>query len=230
MDSDNTPKHVAIILDGNRRFAKRLMLEPWKGHEFGKEKVEKVLNYAMEIGVKEMTFYALSVENIKNRPKNELNFLYKIFMEVFKNMDKEKIEKNGIKIRFIGNLGLLPQDLCDSCLKLEGETAHHSDFIVNFCIAYGGRQELIEAVKKIIRNKINAEDIDEDVISKNLYLQSEPDMIIRTGGEKRSSNFLSWQSGYSEWFFLDKMWPEFEKEDLLNCVEEFKRRKRNFGA
>ncbi len=223
-------KHVAIILDGNRRFAKRLMLEPWKGHEYGRKKLEKVLDYAKDLGIKEMTFYALSVENIKNRPKNELEYLYKIFKETFKNIDSEKIEKNKIRIKFIGNLFLLPEDLRLLCEKLEEETRKNNNFIVNFAIAYGGRQELIMAVRKILKNKVKEENIDEKLIEKNLYNASPPDLIIRTGGEKRTSNFLPWQSAYSEWIFLDKMWPEFEKEDLINCVEEFKKRKRNFGG
>lgn len=224
-----TPEHVAIILDGNRRFAKRLMIEPWKGHEYGREKVEKILDYAEELGIKEMTFYALSCENIKSRPKNELEYLYKIFREVFKNMDKEKIEKNKIKMRFIGNLELLPLDLKEQCEKLEEETKDNNGFIVNFAIAYSGRQEIVEAVKKILKNKIQPEEVNEELIENNLYMKNNPDLIIRTGGEKRTSNFLPWQSAYSEWFFLDKFWPEFEKEDLINCIEEFKNRKRNFG-
>ena len=201
MEDENTPEHIAIILDGNRRFAKRLMLEPWKGHEYGRKKVDELLSYAKDFGIKEMTFYALSVENIKSRPEKELSFLYNIFRDMFKGMDMDNVEKNEIRLKFI----------------------------VNFCVAYGGRQELVEAVKNILKNKVNAEDVNEDLIQDNLYLKSEPDMIIRTGGEKRSSNFLPWQSGYSEWFFLEKMWPEFEKEDLAECIEGFKNRKRNFG-
>jgi len=223
------PKHIAIILDGNRRFAKRLMLEPWKGHEYGKDKVEELLDYAKELGIKELTFYALSCENIKSRPKNELEYLYNLMKKTFKELDGEKIHKNKIKIRFIGNLELLPQDLKEQCIKLERDTENYNSFIVNFAIAYGGRQELVNAVRKIIEKKIKAEDIDESVIKDSLQLKDEPDMIIRTGGEKRTSNFLPWQSGYSEWFFLDKMWPEFEKQDLADCIKEFNSRKRNFG-
>ncbi|MBS3075226.1 di-trans,poly-cis-decaprenylcistransferase [Candidatus Pacearchaeota archaeon] len=225
----NQPKHIAIILDGNRRFAKRLMLEPWKGYEYGREKVEKMLDYAKDLGIKELTFYALSVENIKSRPKNELEYLYKIFREVFKNMDKEKIHKNKIKMRFIGNLSLLPKDLKEQCEKLEQDTKNNNNFIVNFAIAYGGKQEIINMVKKILKKKIKEEDINEKTIEENLYMKDEPDLIIRTGGEKRTSNFLPWQSAYSELIFLDKFWPEFEKQDLINCIEEFKNRKRNFG-
>lgn len=228
MESGN-PNHIAIILDGNRRFAKRLMLEPWKGHEYGAEKIEELLDYAKDLGIKEITLYCLSVENIKNRPKNELEFLFQLFKKEFKEMDRKKIEKNKIKMRFIGNLDLLPKDLKEECLKLERETEKNNDFIVNFAIAYGGKQELIEAVKKIIKNKINTEEINEETIKENLYMTDEPDIIIRTGGEKRTSNFLIWQSTYSEWFFLDKFWPEFEKQDLIQVIEEFKQRKRNFG-
>ena len=228
--SSENPRHVAIILDGNRRFAKRLMLEPWKGHEYGRKKVEDLLDYAKDLGIKEMTFYALSVENIKNRPKRELSFIYKVFRETFKNINREKIEKNKIRMRFIGNLSLLPDDLREQCLKLEDETKNNDELIVNFAIAYGGRQELVEAVRSILKSKIDADEVDGKLIERHLYMDSQPDFIIRTGGEKRTSNFLPWQASYSEWFFLDKMWPEFEKQDLVDCIEEFKRRKRNFGG
>jgi len=226
---NQVPQHIAIILDGNRRFAKRLMLEPWKGHNYGKEKVEKIIDLANNLGIKQITFYALSVENIKSRPENELNYLYKLMKTEFKNMDKEKIKKNKIKINFIGNLSLLPQNLQQQCNKLEQQTKENNKFIVNFAIAYGGRQELIEAVKKIISNKLQPDQINEQIIEQNLYMSNQPELIIRTGGEKRTSNFLPWQSAYSEWFFLDKMWPEFEEQDLIDCIEQFKTRKRNFG-
>src|SRR3989344_3759380 len=224
-----TPKHIAIILDGNRRFAKRLMLEPWKGHEFGRKKVEEILDYAKDFEIKQLTFYTLSLENLKSRPKNELEFLFKLFKDAFLNLDKEKIKNDKIKINFIGKLELLPSELQEICFKLQEETKGNNNFIINICIAYGGRQEITEAVKKIIKNKTPAEKINEEIINKSLLIQDEPEFIIRTGGEIRTSNFLSWQSAYSEWIFLDKMWPEFEKEDLKNCIEEFKKRKRNFG-
>jgi tritrans,polycis-undecaprenyl-diphosphate synthase [geranylgeranyl-diphosphate specific] len=228
MENSN-PKHVAIILDGNRRFAKRLMLEPWKGHEYGAEKVEKLLDYIKELGIKEFTLYCLSVENINNRPKNELDYLFKLFRKEFRDMDRDKIKNNKIKIKFIGNLSLLPKELQEDCLRLEKETEKNTDFIVNFALAYGGREEIISAVKKILKNKTKPEELNENLFEENLYLKSKPDIIIRTGGEKRTSNFLTWQSGYSEWFFLDKFWPEFEKQDLIQCINEFKVRKRNFG-
>lgn len=227
----NNPAHVAIILDGNRRFAKRLMLEPWKGHELGKEKVIKLLEDAKDLGIKELTFYALSQENIKSRPKKELDYLLNLMRKAFKELeeDKQKINKNKIKIKFIGDLSLIPYDLKEQCERLERMTKNNNNFTVNFAIGYGGRQEIIEAVKKIVKNKISEKDITEELIQDNLYLKSDPDLIIRTGGEKRISNFLPWQGTYSELIFLNKMWPEFEKEDLQKCIEEFKSRKRNFG-
>ncbi len=223
-------KHVAIILDGNRRFAKRLILEPWKGHEYGAEKVDKLIEWCKELGIKEITLYCLSVENIKSRPKSELEFLFKVFRDSFRKLTRDKIKENQIKIRFIGNLALLPKDLAEKCQKLEKQTKKYENFIVNFALAYGGREEIIEAVKKIIKSKIKSEEINEDIINKSLGLEDEPDLIIRTGGEKRTSNFLPWQSVYSEWIFLEEMWPEFTKEDLINCLNEYNTRKRRFGG
>ncbi|MFH1307998.1 MAG: polyprenyl diphosphate synthase [archaeon] len=232
MNHSNIPQHIGIILDGNRRFAKRLMLEPWRGHEHGAGKVGEILKVAKELGIKELTFYALSVENL-NRDKKELDFLLNIFRKEFKNLSNEEVHKNKIKIRFIGRLDLLPSDLAEQCLKLQEETAKYKDYIVNFAVAYGGRQEIVDAVKKILSGlsakKISSEDIDEELISKNLYMSDNPDMIIRTGGEKRTSNFLPWQSAYSELIFLDKMWPEFTVDDLKACIKEYAARERRFG-
>jgi tritrans,polycis-undecaprenyl-diphosphate synthase [geranylgeranyl-diphosphate specific] len=221
--------HIGIILDGNRRFAKRLLLEPWKGHKYGAKKVEKLIEWANEQKIKELTLYCLSVENIKKRPKKELRYLFNLFIKEFKNMDREKINKNKIKIKFIGNLSLLPSELSKECKKLEKNTEKNNKMKVNFAISYGGKQEIIQAIKKIIKKDIPAKAIDENIINKNLYMSSQPDLIIRTGGEKRTSNFLTWQSTYSEWLFLDKMWPEFQKKDLIQAIKEFKKRKRRFG-
>jgi len=222
-------KHIGLILDGNRRFAKRLMLQPWKGHELGAGKVQKLLDWAKELEVKEFTLYCLSCENIKSRPKTELEFLFKLFRKEFRTIDFEKIEKYRIKIKFIGNLSLLPKDLEKRCRELEKKTSKNKNYIINFALAYGGRQEIIDAIKKILQNKISPKKMNEQEFEKNLWLNSSPDLIIRTGGEKRTSNFLPWQSAYSEWFFLNKMWPEFTKQDLIECIEKFKSRKRRFG-
>lgn len=223
------PKHVAIILDGNRRFAKRLMLEPWKGHEFGKEKVEKLIDWCQELGLHELTLYSFSMQNF-NRPKQEFDYLMKLIMEAFDGVkDDERIEKYGIRINIIGRYKLFPAEVVEKLDQVMEKTKHNSNYIINFALAYGGREELLDGIKKIISEHHTAEQIDEKMIEKHLYLSSEPEIIIRTGGEKRTSNFLPWQSIYSEWFFLDKTWPEFEKEDLIEVLKEYSARERRFG-
>jgi tritrans,polycis-undecaprenyl-diphosphate synthase [geranylgeranyl-diphosphate specific] len=223
---ENQLKHLAIILDGNRRLAKKLVLEPWKGHELGSKKVEKLFNWLKEEGVKETTLYCFSLENF-NRPKKEFDFLMKIFKEMFEKLKKDsRIHENKIKIRFAGRIDLFDEEIQKIVYELEDITKEYEDYIINFALGYGGRQEILEAIKKLVEKK---QEINEENINNNLWILSEPDLIIRTGGEKRTSNFMPWQSVYSEWIFLDKMWPEFEKQDLINCIQEFKARKRNFG-
>lgn len=230
---EKKPMHIGIILDGNRRFAKKLMKEPWKGHEYGAEKVSRLFDWCKEIGIGEITLYAFSMQNF-NRPRLEFNYLMKIFKEMFtdeKNINK--MHKNKINVKFIGRIGLFPKDVADSMRALEEETKEYSDFRINFAMAYGGREEIIDAIKKLGRDiedgKIEPENIDEDVFEKFLYMHSDPDLIIRTGGDHRTSNFLAWQSTYSEWFFLQKTWPEFEKEDLVSVIDQFSNRERRFG-
>ncbi|VVB79900.1 Tritrans,polycis-undecaprenyl-diphosphate synthase (GGDP specific) [uncultured archaeon] len=218
--------HVGIILDGNRRFAKRLMREPWQGHKYGAKKVEEVFSWCKDLNIKEITLYALSVENL-NRPKKELNFLMNLFEEEFEKLENDsRLEDNKIRIKFIGKRELLNKKLQKTMGVLEKKTEKNNRYKINIAMAYGGRQEIIKAVKLMIKNK---QDITEKNLEKNLSLNSSPDLIIRTGGEKRTSNFLPWQSVYSEWFFLKKMWPEFNKEDLKRVILEFYKRERRFG-
>jgi len=221
-----SPKHIAIVLDGNRRFAKRLMMEPWRGHELGAEKIEKLLDWCKELEIKEITLYCFSLENF-NREKKEFEFLMKIFKKEFSRLKKDKrLHEDKIKLKFIGKTELFDEEIQKLVNDLEEMTKDYGSYKINFAFAYGGRQEILEAVKKLIENK---EEINEENLKKNLWLDSEPDLIIRTGGEKRTSNFLPWQSTYSEWIFLDKMWPEFEKQDLIDCIGEFRERERRFG-
>jgi len=220
-------KHVGIILDGNRRFAKRLMLEPWKGHELGAEKIEKLLEWLKEFSIKELTLYCFSLENF-NRPKKEFDFLMKIFKKEFSKLKEDKkVHENKIKIRFIGKTELFDSELQGILKDLMEATKDYSDFMINFALGYGGRQEIIDAVSKLVKS---GDEINEENLQKNLWLEDEPELIIRTGGEKRTSNFLPWQSVYSEWIFLDKLWPEFTKQDLADCIEKFKKRGRRFGT
>ncbi|MBU0894527.1 MAG: di-trans,poly-cis-decaprenylcistransferase [Nanoarchaeota archaeon] len=218
--------NIGIILDGNRRFAKRLMKEPWKGHEYGAKKLNSLLEWCKEFKIKELTLYCLSIENF-NRPKKEFNYLMKVFKKEAENILKDpRIDKEKIKINFIGKINLLDKDLQGLIKKIKNKTKSYKNHIINIAIAYGGRQEIINTIKKLIKFK---KPINEKNFQKELWISNEPDFIIRTGGEKRTSNFLPWQSTYSEWFFLDKMWPEFEKKDLQNCIQEFYTRQRRFG-
>ena len=229
------PKHIAIILDGNRRFAKRLMLKPWQGHEWGAKKVEKILDWCREYGAKELTLYCFSIENFHSRPKQEFDYLMNLFEKEYTSLkDDPRLKKNDIRINFIGRIWLFPEKIQKLMKELMEKTKAHKQFIVNFAMAYGGQSEIVDATKKIAeqvkQGTLDINQINEEVFAKSLYLNSEPEMIIRTGGEKRTSNFLNFQAAYSEWFFIEKMWPEFEKEDLAQCLEEYKSRSRRLGA
>ncbi len=229
----NVPNHIGIILDGNRRFSRRLMMKPWKGHEWGAKKVEKVLGWAQDLGVKELTLYVFSYENF-NRPKEEFNHLMKLFKTEFDRLCEDKrIFDQQIRFNVIGRTWMFPRDVQDSIKRVMDLTKDHKGYIVNMAMAYGGRTEVIDAVKKIseqVKNgDLDIDDINEESFSRCLYMEDEPDLIIRTGGSLRTSNFLVWQSAYSEWIFLEKTWPEFEKEDLEEAISNYKKRDRRFG-
>ncbi|OYT41566.1 di-trans,poly-cis-decaprenylcistransferase [Candidatus Pacearchaeota archaeon ex4484_26] len=227
------PKHIGIILDGNRRFAKKLMLKPWKGHEWGAKKVRKFLRWCQDAGIKEVTLYTFSLENF-NRPKKEFNYLMNLFKKEFTNLltDKE-IEDDKVRIRFVGRIYLLPKALQKVVKKVEEKTKNYSNLKVNIAIAYSGRAEIVDAlnkiVKKIKQGKLPGKNITEKEIEKNLYLSAEPDFIIRTSGEQRTSGFLLWQASYSELYFSPKFWPEFEKKDLIKALNSYAQRQRRFG-
>ncbi len=231
------PEHIAIILDGNRRFAKKLMLKPWMGHQWGKEKVTKLIEWCGELGIKEVTMYAFSVENF-NRPKEEFDYIMKLFREACTQLRDDKKrqetgEKLGIKIRFLGRIEMFPKDIQKLMREIMEKSANNKGLIVNFCMAYGGRQEITDAAKRMAADvesgKLSVGTVNDDTFKKYLYMPEDPDLIIRTGGEKRLSGFLLYQSSYSELFFLEKMWPEFEKDDLVQVIDEFKQRERRFG-
>lgn len=233
MKFDKVPKHLGIIMDGNRRFAKKLMLKPWMGHEWGAKKVEKILEWCKELGIKELTLYAFSVYNF-NRPKKEFDFLMKLFEKEFKKCKTDKkIFENEIRINFIGRLWMFPVKIQKEMKELMKLTEKHDKLIVNFAMAYGGKTEVIDAVKKIAKQvkegRLDIDKINEDIFGRNLYFNDNVDLIIRTSGEKRTSDFLPWQGANAEWIFVEKCWPEFEKEDFIKCIEEYSRRERRFG-
>lgn len=232
------PEHIGIIPDGNRRLAKRLMARPWKGHEWGAEKIKNVLEWSKELGIKVVTIYLLSLENLEKRPRDELDCIFSIARKEISDMlgNKEHvIHKNRVNVRFFGRLDLLPQDLQESIRKISEETKNYSTYFLNMAIAYGGRQEIVDAARKIAKaaknGKIKPEEIDEAMMRQYFWTNGfrDPEMIIRTGGEKRLSNFMPFQSTYSELIFLDKLWPELEKRDFVRAVKEFGDRQRRFG-
>jgi tritrans,polycis-undecaprenyl-diphosphate synthase [geranylgeranyl-diphosphate specific] len=232
-ENTKNPTHIGIIMDGNRRFAKRLNCSPSKGHKWGAEKFAKLITWAKELDIKKITTYTLSIQNF-NRPKKEFDYLMDLFRKEFDKLkDDKRIYENEIKIKVIGRKHMLPVDIQEKIKNIEEKTKNHKKYEINFALAYGAKEEIIDTTKKIaekIKNKeIDIEDITEDLFKENLYMYDEPDLIIRTGGDNRTSNFLMFQSAYSEWFFLEKMWPEFEKEDLISVIDEFKNRGRRFG-
>ena len=222
------PKSIAIVLDGNRRYGRKLGLQPWKGHEFGLRKLEELFKWCIELGIKELTLYTFSTENFR-RARNEINYLFGLFWKEFSKIKKKKgIFRYKIKVNVIGRMHMFPKKMQKAMKEAMQKTKNNKELIVNFALAYGGRQEIVDAVNKILKSKKTTK-VDENTITQNLYLSSEPDIVIRPGGEIRTSNFLTWQSVYSEWFFIDKLWPEFTKNDLKNIIEEFNQRERRFG-
>lgn len=222
-------KHVAIILDGNRRFARRLSLEPWKGHDIGAEKVERLLEWCEEFGVKELTLYTFSMQNFK-RPKEEVDYLMNIVKRTAeKFMQDPRIKEKGVRINIIGRYKLFSKDVIEVCDKIMTKTKDNSNYILNLAFGYGGREEIVDAIKKIVAENPSEEEITEEYVAKHMYIDSEPDLVIRTGGAMRTSNFLPWQTIYSEWFFVEKTWPEMEKADFKAILDEFQKRERRFG-
>jgi len=227
------PKHVALILDGNRRYARKLGLQLWRGHEFGARKLEELLSWCIELGVKEVTLYCFSTENF-TRAKKEIDYLFGLFWKEFEKMKQGRgIFKDRVRVNVIGRTDMFSKKMQKAMLEAMQKTRKNRALLVNFAMAYGGRQEIVDAFRKIAlsiqKNKTKINKINEALIANNLYLKSEPDLVIRPGGEKRMSNFLLWQSSYAELFFLEKLWPEFTKEDLVNIIKEFSQRQRRFG-
>ncbi|MHB8545954.1 MAG: polyprenyl diphosphate synthase [Nitrosotalea sp.] len=231
------PKHVAIILDGNRRWAKRNLIMKMDGHFRGADAVEKLLDWCEELNIKIITLYVLSAENL-DRKDDELDYLYDLINKrLHKLYNDPRIHKNRMKVKAIGSMELLPGFLIDILNKLEETTKDYDDHYLNIAIAYGGQNELVDAIKKIgsrIKDgSLDINQIDKDVIESSLYTshlpQSSPDMILRTSGEKRLSGFLLWQSAYSELVFMDVYWPEFRKIDLMRAIRTFQKRGRRLG-
>lgn len=230
-----TPNHIGIIMDGNRRFAKNLDAAREAGHAIGAEKLEKVLDWAKEIGIRYGTVYAFSKENM-NRSEEEVEELMDLFEQKFRQIAKDpRIHENEIRVRAIGNKDELPNRVKDAIEKAENATKNYDKFVLSIGVNYGGRKELVEATRKLCekvdKGKLEPNDIDEEMLDKNLYMSDlpDPDLIIRTSGEERLSGFLLWRSAYSELYFCETNWPAFTKLDLLQAVSEYQNRERRFG-
>ena len=220
------PRHVALIMDGNGRWAKARLLPRSFGHQQGLSRMIGLLEHAYSLGVEYVTVYALSTENL-NRPQEELEGLYQLIRTKFKDLVRRICEK-GIRLRVIGDLSLLPPDVQKILRESEAQTAAYEGKGVNVALAYGARSEIVRAAKEALAA---GESLTEESLSRYMYTagQPDPDLIIRTGKEKRLSNFLLYQGAYAELYFSDKMFPEFSNEDLETAFEEYARRTRRFG-
>ncbi len=233
VDPKNIPAHIAVIMDGNGRWATRRGLPRIAGHRAGVEALKRTLRACADLGVKHLTVYAFSTENWE-RPKNEVDFLMALFSET---IDRElaELKRNKISIRFLGRLSDLPQELQGKIAKAMGETRDGAQFNLNIMVNYGGRAEIADAVNKIRDGRRETGDekaeIDEKDISNNLYTAGipDPDLLIRTAYERRISNFMLWQIAYSELYFTRKLWPDFGREEIIKAIIDYQGRERRFG-
>ncbi len=231
------PKHIAIILDGNRRWARRKSIERVIGHIEGANTAEELLEWCHEIGIKTITIYLLSTENL-NRSPDELKELFELFTERLNRLlSDERIIRFKVHVKAIGRLELVTPRMREILNAIEVRTAEYSDHFLNIAIAYGGRAEIVDSVRKIAwlvkEGRISPDEIDQKTIEDSLYTSHlpnpDPDLVIRTSGEERLSGFLLWQSAYSELVFVDEYWPNFRKIDLMRAVRTYQRRTRRFG-
>ncbi len=229
MTKKHNLSHIGIIMDGNRRWAKNKGLPTLEGHQKGYQKMKKVAKWCIDRGVKILTVYAFSTENW-HRQKNEVNYLMNLLRDVFKK-DFDELSKQGIKIKVIGQKERLASDIQQIVEEVELKTKNNKKLLFQIAISYGGRPDIVQSVKKIVSQNIPVERITEDLISKNLWTAGvyDPDLIVRTSGEHRLSNFLTWQSAYSELIFIKKHWPEFSEKDLDKIIAEYNKRSRRFG-
>lgn len=224
------PKHIAIIMDGNGRWAEARHLPRMAGHRAGTENLRRTITACVELGIPYLTIYAFSTENWK-RPKDEVDGLMQILGDV---LEKEvaELHKQGVRIYHLGRLEHLSKDLQKKILDAIELTKNNKQLILSIAWNYGGRDEILFAYQNLVKEGIKPEDITEELIDQHLYTKDipDPDLVIRTSGEVRTSNFLIWQSAYSEWYFTDTLWPDFNKASLEEAINEYAKRERRFGA
>lgn len=227
------PNHLAVILDGNRRWAIKHNLNPWEGHFYGAEKFEKFLEWCSDLNIPQVSAYVLSTENL-NRPEKEVKELLKLFQRELEKLEGEKksfLDKYEIKMKFVGDLTRLPMPLRKVMGRIMDKTAKYNKRVFNLLVAYGGKFELTSAIKMIAKKAMEKGviTVTQKSINKNLLIKDDVDLVVRTGGQQRLSNFMPWQTTYAEFIVLKKFWPDITKRDLVKCIEEYNRRKRNYG-
>lgn len=228
IDFDNMPKHLAFICDGNRRWAKSRALPTLLGHREGVEAIKRVVKRAAELKVENLTFFCFSTENF-DRSEEEVKYLFDLFREVPKL--KDDFVNDGYRFHHTGDRSMLPKDMLDIIDKLEEDTAGGTTGTVNIALAYGGRNDIVNATKRIINEKVKSEDLTEESFKNYLTTGSMPDvdLLVRTSGERRISGFMLYNMAYAELYFVKKHWPEFKAEDLDDCIAEYQSRHRRFG-
>ena len=234
IDMNRLPTHIGVIMDGNGRWAKNRGLPRSAGHQAGADTLKKIVTECNKMGIKYITVYAFSTENWK-RPKEEVDYLMNLLMDYLKNAETTLAGENVV-IKAIGSRKELSDELCEQIKKTEEFTKNNDGIVMNIALNYGSREEIVNSVKKICKNVQNGEcsieDINSEMISDNLYTasQPDPDLIIRTSGEERISNFLLWQLAYSELWFTDKLWPDFNINDLHQAIIDYQNRNRRYGG
>ncbi len=223
-------RHAALIMDGNGRWAKLKGLPRIEGHRNGVKRVNEIVDTAVEIGLEAVTFYTFSMENW-GRPANEVKALMRL-LDKYLRSEMNRLHKMNIVFRAIGNIEKLPDNIQKLLRDFEALTRNNTGLVLSSALSYGGRTEIMNAVKKIIKNGVRAEDVDEELFGSYLYTAGipDPDLIIRTSGEMRLSNFLLWQAAYSEFYFTETLWPDFGREEFISALNEYQRRERRFGA
>lgn len=230
LDKQNIPHHIAIIMDGNRRWARAKGLPDIKGHEAGADALEKIVEAAETFGVKTVTVYALSTENIKERAKREVWGLFNLLRRGYHTKLKKMME-NGVRVTILGEVRGLPDTIRKIIQEVKKTYIKNESIKLNIALNYGGKKELIRAIKDIVKTGVNVEKINEQIVEKHLYTngQADPELVIRTGGRSRLSNFLLWQTAYSEFYFTKTLWPDFDAKELKKAILWYQAQKRNFG-
>jgi short-chain Z-isoprenyl diphosphate synthase len=233
------PKHIGIIMDGNRRFARTIGLDLMAGHDYGADKAREVLDWCLELGIEHVTLWGFSTEN-RGRAPDEVRHLHSLFTSQARDLIADpRVHRNRVRVRIIGDIEDFPEEAREALRQVERATEEYGDIYLNIALGYGGREEIVSAVRKLLRSKLDSgcdaaelvRTIDAEEIGRHLYTAGmpDPDFVIRTSGEVRMSGFLLWQTAYSEFYFCDAFWPEFRKIDFLRAMRSFQARERRFG-